>query len=211
MAKSYDNLEDVKSKLLGTIVMYDGVPCHIKQVYTAADYGNDEHEYWLATSNLGGRLVITRGLTDPLFNFTKFNIGYANYKSAAVWWYRLPYKQYRQGLKADQFRYHASEKAAALGIFSFGTGKDIDQMLKAEYPGFEEVEKTIKSQENGGLPIVQAFHKNFALSHDRIHDDMILEYKGQLIGNIIDRKTFKLLSEYSHLNEVVQETLANAA
>jgi hypothetical protein len=205
MAKTYDNLEDAKSKLYGTIVYYEDTPVYVKGVFNGVDAvpGGKENDFYLqVTDNLVGKKHSIKPVVDPKFNFTKFNLGYANHKTSAAWWYRMPLKQYRQGLKSDQLRFHASEKAMGMGgQFSFNGAMCINDMLMNVYPNIEVAEKEARDAD---YTRVVAFHKNFAMSYDHIHKDMILEYKGQVIGYIAGGN-FHLIDECEHLHESLKE------
>ena len=202
MAKHYDNLEDVKSKLVGTIVYYDDVPVVVK----AADlYPEDGSLAVVITNHLAARGTSIRKIDDPLLNYMKFNLGYANYAHGAVWWYRMPHRQYRQGLKNEQMRYSISERGMNPG-HSFQAGNSVNEMLLNKYPSIETIEEKLKDADRDHS-IVMAFHKNFAMSYDKIHKDMIVEYKGSVIGCMSDKREIKLLDEYNHLNESLREAV----
>lgn len=200
MAKTYDNLEDVRSKLLGTIVYYDGVPVPIKDVQPD---GAGNFEILFAKSILGGRGHDTKLLTDPGFNFNRFNLGYANHNSGAYWWYRIPAKQYQQGIKANQMNYKTT-LAHNGGLIMFKMGQAIDMMLRNDYPDFDVAHKRAMDGVDEGLTV--AFHKDFAVSWDKIHKDLILEYKGKLIGHM-PGKDIKLIDEFEHLYESCKEAV----
>lgn len=204
MSKYYDNIDDVKSKLVGTIVYYDGVPVVVK----AADFHPEGGFGVITSTHLVGRTTVMRKIDDPLLNYMKFNLGYSNNNHGAVWWYRVPQRQYRQGLKAEQMRYTCSERSLNPG-YNFQATESINRMLLNKYPDIDTIEKKFRDNE---VNTVMAFHKNFAMSYDRIHDDMVVEYKGQLIGCIAkefgrDQPTFKLMNEYIHLNESLKEAV----
>ena len=202
MAKTYDNIEDVKTKLLGTFVYYDGVPVLIKDIQHGVVPGT--FELMFAKSILGGRGHDTKLLTDPGFNFTRFNLGYANHNSGAYWWYRVPGKQYQQGLKANQMNYKCTMSHAGGGMIIFKSGSPVDSMLRNDYPDFDLAHKSAVNGADEGLTV--AFHKDFAVSWDKIHKDLILEYKGKLIGHMPGNE-IKLIDEFEHLYESCKEAV----
>lgn len=200
MAKHYDNLEDVKSKLAGTIIYYENVPVYVKQAITDEENGSFILQ---VTNSLTARNTKYVKLDDPLLNWTRYHLGYCNMKWGSVWWYRKPLRQYRQGLKSDQMKYAVSSQAFDHG-YEFGATQAVEAMLIDRYPNVHEIEQTLKDFE---VPVV-AFHKDFALSWDKIHKDMILEHKGRLIGCMSNRLTdVKLADEYEHLTETVKEVI----
>lgn len=198
MGKYYDNIEDVRSKLLGTIVYYNEAPVVVKDVQQSPEKTFDV----FFTKSFFGRGFETKPLTDPGFNFSRFNIGYANHgANGAVWWYRQPAKQYQQGLKANQLSYRTSG-VGHVGVM-FKVGQPIEQMLLNKYPNYDEALKTIHSVDDN---ISVAFHKDFAVSWDKIHKDALLEYKGKLIG-YMPGSEIKLIDEFQHLYEPCKEAI----
>lgn len=197
MSLTYDNLEDARSKLLGTIVYYDGAPVSVKDVQM-----DKPNEFVLFVNSLTGRGITAKKLVDPAFNFTRFNLGYANYNDGGCyWWYRVPKKQYQQGLRAEQLKFKSSSH---LGNPIFRPSKPVQDMLTDSYPEFEECVKTIRDTP---FPIVRAFNKDFAMSYDKIHDDLVIEYKGQQVGAMPSRYEIKLIEEFKHLYEPCKEIL----
>lgn len=213
----YDNLEDVRAKLNGTMCYYKGKAIYIKECYDAAQmyeagafakgYNEDKKpkagEYCIGAVNVGGRVKMYFLLTDPDFNYQDFQIGYANHPGAAVYWYRQPIKQYRQGLKDGQVGCNVSQPGYK-GAFRFEFGKPIAEMMEGRYPKFNDAVSTVKSGEH----VIVAFHPCFAVSWDKVHEDVILEYKGRCIAHGTNHQNFKLMEECGHLTEAVKEALA---
>lgn len=193
----YDNLEDVRSKLLGTYVYYEGKAVLVKDIGEVTP-----GTYMLTIVPPNGRSRKNCLLDDPNLNYMRYNLGYSNHGHSAAWWYRMPLKQYRQGLKNEQMRLYAS-KDEYLHRVEFGFNKPITDMLEGVYPKFEEIEKPLKDKNAE----VIAFHKDFAASWDAIHRDMVLEYKGKSIG-CFKKNDFELMEEFQHLTEALKEAVA---
>ncbi|CAN5950619.1 unnamed protein product [Sphagnum jensenii] len=85
-------------------------------------------------------------------------------------------KQYRQGLRSDQVSYRFTNRSHGI---EFKRGKYMAEMLENRYPSFEQCCKLLKEDEAE----VIAFDRNFALAIDKIHEDYILEYKGEENGD----------------------------
>ena len=200
MAKHYDNLEDVKSKLAATIIYHDKIPVYCK---TALCDGYGKEFFLQITKSLSSKVITQVPLVDPKLNWTEYNIGYTNHECGALWWYRKPIRQYRQGLKNEQMGYIASEKTYNPGA-GFGINKSVEAMLLNQYPDIDEIEKKLKDTE---VPVV-AFHKDFALSWDKIHKDMLIEHKGKLIGCMQGKLSkIQLADDYEYLTETIQEII----
>lgn len=201
----YDNIDDAVSKLSGTIIYYGKQPVVVKQVQYDEDdpdpVGNKKFQV-VCTKTLTGRSghQIAK-LNDPLLNYKRFNLGYANYEHGSVWWYRKPVRQYRQGLKNDQLKYLVGEGSIDFG-FGFQPSKPIEAMLTNMYPDKDEILKFIIDSPG----TVRAIHKDLAVKWDKVHQDMVLEYKGRLIG-CTDKNfsNIKLMDDHKYLTETVQE------
>lgn len=201
----FDNIDDVKSKFVGTICYYDGNPIMVK----TASFQCDENgkfipmRFELTVVPYGDKSRVIK-LEDPLFNYKEYNLGYANNAHYAVWWYRVPYKQYQQGLKKEQLHYISSDPHFMVEE-NFNFSKPYVCMLSNDYPNMDLCEKVLKDQKTK----MAAFHKDFALSWDDIHEDFVLEYRGVKVGASLNGnlKEFKLTADYKHLAEALMEAL----
>lgn len=194
----YDNIEDANGKLAGTICLLKGKPVLVREVCTSDE--DPKAPYTLLVQGHRDRNYIKSNIDDPNFSFKDFNLGYANQGSYACWWFRKPMKQFRQGLRIDQMSLKMSRPELA-GHFRWEFGLPIVKMLENNYPPIEECAKALRDQMTEGA----AFHKDVALSFDRIHQDYLVEYRGSIVGNTADLKTFTLLNEYKYLTEAIQE------
>lgn len=196
MKLKYDNLEDAKMKLVGTYCMFKGKAVVIKLL--ECEPGTTDkyvvHGTYMATSR-----GFTCSIDDPNFNCSNYNIGYINVMRAAAWFYRIPLKQYRQGLRHDQVGIKYSQRAFA--DITFQPSKPLCSMMENSYPNFKTSSELLKAQEAN----IVAFHKDFAMTFDSIHKDFILEYKGANIGFTNNLKDMSLTEEYKHLTESLKE------
>lgn len=196
----YDTVEDASAKLTSTICYYEDKAVTVKIVQggdtpgaiMAGIVGRD----WARAKYVN--------IKDPKFRYTKFNLGYANHGQVAVWWCRIPMKQWRQGLRADQMQRFASN-AMYNDYGRWGFDKSICGMLENQYPHIDDCRKILTDKTSYNI----AFHKDFGLSWDNLHQDFILEYRGKNIGTSHDLKKFNLTDEHKYLGEVVAETLKN--
>ena len=200
---TFDNIDDVQSKFHQTICYYENKVVLVKGANLRADnFGNPlmtKFDLVIAHYQAKNKTI---GLEDPKFNYTEYNLGYANSGLYSIWWYRKPVKQYKQGLRPEQMGFSASIEIYDK-IDPFGFHKSCVDMLENNYPDLNAIEKPLRDTAVNTI----AFHKDFALSFDRIHEDFILEYKGNKIGASTNKSLseFRLLSEYKHLAEALQE------
>lgn len=199
----YDNADDVKAKLAGTLCYHGGKACLVREAMPDFDHEQQKEIYLLRLQFLNSRHYKTVKLDDPDFNYMRFNLGYSNHGHSAVWWYRIPIKQYHQGLRHNQLKKRLTNPAYA-GHVEFGLNLPICNMMEAVYPDFEQCVKDLKD----GDANVSAFHQDFAASWDKVHKDLIIEYKGVQVGSLISRDNFNLMDEYKHLTEALKEAVA---
>ncbi|OYV41138.1 MAG: hypothetical protein B7Z80_02680 [Rhodospirillales bacterium 20-64-7] len=195
----YDNIDDAQIKLLKTICLYDKKPVHVLGVDMADIHGKLPYKL---TLKLPTGDYINCLLDDPKFSFRDYNLGYANQGAAPYWWFRRPLKQYRQGLRGDQMESRFSNPNLYGGA-RFEYSRGIIAMLENQYPHYEKCARPLVDGEAYGL----AFHKDFALSYDRLHKDFIIEYRGKVIGQTKNFKDFTVLDEFKHLQEPLTEAL----
>ena len=199
MKPTFDNLEDVQSKFAGTVCMYDDKAALVKSASISAE---DASSYVLSIQAWNTPRGKQIKLLDPKFKYTSFNLGYANNGMYAGWWYRKPAKQYRQGLKADQLFARTSDPNIGCGHFNWSSA--FARMLENVYPTLEQSHKAVVDQ----LATVSAFHKDFAISWDSMHEDYVIEYRGIKIGVSPNLKEFKLRAEHRYLTEALMEVIA---
>jgi hypothetical protein len=193
----FDNVKDVNDKFRTTICYYKEKAVYIKSVEAL-----DNKEFVLFTNTLGGKTIPVH-LRDPELNYVLFNIGYVNHKSNAVWWFRRPIKQYQQGLKREQMAY-ITDSSPDVG---FGFVKPFIHMLENKYP-YIEICATLIAQKDSETRNM-AFHKDFALLWDDLHQNHVLQYRAHSIGVSLDSKLskFRLKDEFTYLFEALEEAL----
>jgi hypothetical protein len=200
---AFDILQEVNSKFVGTVVLYDK-KAHL--VKSADHFPEKPGEFALHLAPYNARAIKTINLNDPALDYKNYRIGYVNGTGIASWWFRTPHKQWAQGLKSSQMKWKVSHHGGHVHD-NFGFNRSFNNMLEGIYPDIESVKKSLIEEEAQSA----AFHKDFALSYDDIHDDFILEYHATKIGVSMDRelKQFKILPEARHLVEALQEARSN--
>ncbi len=199
MKLGYDNLDDARTKLAGTYCLYKGKALTVKQVDQFPDNGT---KFLAWGPNMFNGRNVQFEVEDPDFNCSDYNIGYVNMNCCSVWFYRVPAKQWRQGLRYDQCKAKYTNKEYAQMV-SLKACKQVAEMLENKYPIFNNAKDLVVS----GDVAVMAFHKDFALSRDRIHQDWLIEYKGTTIGFMDGKRSTKLMDEHEHLTEALREVI----
>lgn len=195
----FDMLEEVAQKFTGTVVLYEKKASLVKGI--TGNPTKPDH-YALQVMRAHEKTLKVVNLDDPDLDYKNYQIGYCNGGNYTSWWYRKPHKQWSQGLKSNQMGWRISANGGHAHD-NFGFNKPFINMLEGVYPNIETVKKLLIDQQ----AMAVAFHKDFALSFDDIHDDFVLEYHGTKIGASIDRelKQFKIMPEARYLIEALQE------
>lgn len=204
MRLGYDNLNDAQTKLNGTYAYYDGKAILIKSVHPRNDMKPNNGEYLIIPVNMAGtRQLEPFHMEDPKFNCWRYNLGYANKRGYAAWFYRRPVKQWKQGLRHDQVDSRFSAMDGEYGGIDF-RGVHIAEMLENRYAKLSTAAAAVQQ----GEAKIMAFHRHFALSFDKFHDDFLVEYKGVKFASSKDLKSFKIVKGFEHIDEALKEAIA---
>lgn len=210
----YDNTDLAKQKLHGTICYYDGRAVMVKEI--TYNYGKDDPNHEKPPA-IGARIFHIDGskpgafvvsLDDPKFQFMEYNTGYINFSGYALWYYRVPHRQWKQGLHRSQFQMRDYSKLMDYHDFdNFGSNEFTAAMLENRYPSFKEALATLENPNY----LKMAFHKDFALYRDKMRKDFMIEWKGFPAAfqykdfddpNVIK---FRCAPEMGYLKESIQE------
>ena len=201
----YDNFDDCKSKLLGTIIYYKGQAVYVKDIQPEPDpTGTFYVDYSLKIAHVDKRGMTDVKLSDPDLNFMEYQLGYANFQGTALYWYRKPVKQYKQGLKAEQLNYKIANPNHVLHEHPFSFNRSVINMLEGRYPSIEGAKDLLKA----GAAGVLAFHKDFAFAYNDVFEAYELEYKGVKIGHTADLVNVNLTDKYAYVKEALMEAVA---
>lgn len=202
----YDNFDDVKTKLGQTIIYYKGQAVFVKDIQPIPNEAGDIYiDYTLSIAFQDKRNMQKVKLSDvDNLNYLKYQLGYANFHGTAIYWYRKPVKQYKQGLKADQMHYKIADGNQMMQDQPWNFNRPVIDMLEGRYPTFKEAKELIKM----GVAKVLAFHKDFAFSHNPVFDEFELEYKGVKIGHTPDFVNINLTDKYAYVKEALMEAVA---
>jgi hypothetical protein len=186
-----------RPNLSGTYCLYNGKAFVVKLIEQMA-----ANQYMAAGQFFQNGKPIECLIDDPDFNCSDYNVGYVNYFHSGAWFYRLPMKQYSQGLRSNQCGLRASNPN--FSDVSLGFNKPVGKMLENDYPKYAEAADLLKTEQAK----IVAFHKDFAMTYDEMHKDFILEYKGNRIGYTHDLAEVKFMTEFEYLNEALKEAVA---
>jgi len=202
----YDNFEDCKAKLGQTIIYYKGKAAYVKDIQPIPNEAGDVYiDYNLTLAFVDKRNMQKVKLSEAdSLNYLKYQLGYCNFHGTAIYWYRKPVKQYKQGLKADQMHYKITNPNLMLHDQPWNFTRPIIDMLEGRYPTVKEAAELLKN----GAAVILAFHKDFAIAHNPVFDEFELEYKGTKIGRTPDFVNVNLTDKYAYVKEALMEAVA---
>lgn len=201
----YDNVQDARAKLQGTFCYYKGRAVNVREVDERDLNGSTQISCLMSFMDDPGSRGFRIPMTDPEFAYMQFNLGYMNVGPYAVWYYRIPLRQYRQGLRRDQCSVRDESglqpNGGHHGYDLLGNNAHTADMMMNKYPTFEEAIKKLSD----GQTIKIAFHRNFALFRDKLRRDYVLEYKGVPTAFGSTDAMFKCADNMGYLRETLQE------
>lgn len=202
----YDNHEMAKQKLLGTLCYYDGRAVLVKEVKVKYEGEEDKPVQKFCAFIVGIEIPAKTNmvyLDDPKFQFMEFNTGYINYAGYALWYYRIPSRQWKQGIHKTQFALRDASKLTNEyhQYDNFGNNECTAKMLENRYPGFDESVEQLKDPAFTKV----AFHKDFAVYKDKFRKDCIIEYKGIPAAFWDKEGMFVCTDHMKYLRESIQE------
>lgn len=194
--RGYDTAAYAASRLVDTIILYDGAPVIVRTV---------------KSSDVGTGIAVTfTEILDPTekvktddiskFNLDPVRLGYVNYRKDPVYLTRAPMRRdWRQGLRALNI-YDADGNNPRMIPYHV-----IAQTIMNRYPTFASILETMSSPlfEYGGL----AYHRDFCLSREGR-----LRYKGMFaVGQVnMDNGDVVIDADYSWVGEAFNESMEAA-
>lgn len=200
LAIKYENLEDARMRLRGTVVLYEGSPFYIRDVQRPQTKDDGIFRVVGNPLPLTGRETVDpegemrKFISSKNFDIGAFRMGYVNSPSGAFYCSRLPNRQQKQGLSGDTFS-GRTNRGNAVPFTTFTSTKEVVNMVKNDYPSFDLAKRSLAKS-----PAV-AFSRDFCLERDEILEDLQhLYHKGSKVGavlngNIVLGNKFKCLKE----------------
>lgn len=201
MCLPYTTVEDAQQHLLGSVIMFDGRPAYVQDVYASSTGGIHTRLRFLPRMND----EIQVSIFDPRVETKELGsrLGYLNVggRYGAQYVRRIPARQYKQGLVRQNVQIGGDHRSGSTFNFTdtLRTGAFVDMMTRV-YPTFNESLDMLKA--NPELPSV-AFNHDFAI----VKQDLgyyLIAYKGEQIA-WGDPKEFKLPGQYHYLKELLNK------
>lgn len=196
----YETLDEANRRIGGTVIYQGDKPVW---VHECRYDGNDKMV--AAISDLPNYQTTARevAIEDPSMNWSRYNIGYINLDTGAIWANRLPTRgKYKQGLYRDNMRFtrlspmHANpEFSTVMRTIGFR------DMLEGTYPSLSAAISRLRADYEPPLSV--AFQKDFAIRRDPFRGDFYLDYKGEPIG--FGTEEFQIPDNFKYLREIINK------
>ena len=212
----YETSEEVRFRLEGTVVLYDGDPVYISRVRVPE--GENEiarvyyHELPLKRPGFGNEDLegqaggIRKYLSSKKFDLAPFKMGYMNYQGNAVFVSRTPVRQNKQGLAQHNTVFNDT-RGRATDLLTFSRMikcQEFVDMIKGKYPSFKEVGELLGKDDVSSVAISRSFA--FLIDHDL--EALVLIHKGTKCGIALkDDKGLKIPEKYKFLCEEMEDHL----
>lgn len=208
----YDNVEEVRRRLVGGIVIYRNEPVFVVE---AAAIKGSKARYGVCIRNLPGQDRSWKiALDDPELNYRSMRVGFMNINGDVLRAVRYPQRSVAQSVGAHNCTIYTLD-GKNLRNYREPTGQLIPaqnfvQLLQQHQEAVDSVSGrfpdmvTARKEVETGRVKARAFHYDWAYA--LAYGAPVLWYKSQAVGLTLDpRKIFKLENRLSYLKESLEE------
>lgn len=205
---TYEEIDEVKTRVEGSIVLYDGRPVYITKVgYPEA--GDDKEiarVYFRQLPYVGGRDggETRKYLSSKKFDLAPFKMGYINYGRDAYFLARTPVRQYKQGLSgATLTSTDVMGKKVPLSFADLIQKQAFVDMFDGKYPSFRDAGELLGEEKNNSVAISRTFA--FTLDHEL--EALYLLHKGVKCGLAYKKdRGIRVPPKFNFLREEMEES-----
>lgn len=174
-----DDIDFIRKRLEGTIIMYDDEPVYVNVIERMAG------DVALIVTRISDDIVEKASLDK--FDFRPVSLGYINRaRSGASWLARAPIRAWQQGLS------QANVTSTNGGVDIWDNRKYLRDTILGNYPTLQEASKS---------KVKKAFSKDFAIEGNDIH------YKDRDVIGVYEKDKIVLKDRYIYLSEYIQEVV----
>lgn len=206
---AYETHEEIKFRLEGSVVLYDGDPVIITRVNHPEAAEGDEIARVLFQKlpfKIGKAGRETRKyLSSRKFDLAPFRMGYFNCKDEATFASRIPTRQNKQGLTANtcSLTNVKGRRSETVTFHDVINSQGFADMVAGKYPTFAEARAMFEYNKN---TLSVAVSRSFALWEDKDLDALLVVHKGAKCGIALKgQKTVNLPPKFHFLREEFEE------
>jgi hypothetical protein len=207
--ETYETTKEVKFRLEGTVVLYDGAPVLISRVNIPDDEDKKEiarvffYELPYGGRENGGKET-RKYLSSKKFDLAPFKMGYFNHGGEAICASRVPIRQNQQGLSANtcSLTNIRGNKSGNLHFNMMIGSKGFVDMVSGKFPTFTEAGEMLGNKDNSSVAVSRSFA--FLIDHDL--EALLLMHKGIRCGIAVrGQKALNLPPKFHFLREEAEE------
>lgn len=217
--EAYETAEEIKFRLEGTVVLYDGAPVLINRVSIpgAEDRKEIARVFFYNLPFMGKLLVNKYGdiaenpqhetrkyLSSKKFDLAPFKMGYFNHGGEATFVSRIPNRQNKQGMNAGtcSLTNINGKRSDTVNFNTLIASQGFVDMVAGKFPTFTEALKMLGDEDQSSVAISRSFA--FLIDHDI--EALFLTHKGVKCGVVTkDQKVLKLPPKFRFLREEAEE------
>lgn len=178
----YEDIDEVKARVEGTVVLYDGRPVYITKVgFLDVDEQRKDiaRVYFKELPYKAESPDVRKYLSSKNFDLAPFKMGYTNLRGQAIFLARNPVRQYKQGLSAATLVCtDVRGQKIPLGFVDLLSRKEFVDMYDGKYPSFKDAGELLGKDDTSSVAISRSFA--FTLDHDL--EALYLLHKGIKCG-----------------------------
>lgn len=202
----YETAEEIRFRLEGTLVKYDGDPVYITRVnMPEADDGKEIARVFFRKLPYKNKdQEVRKYLSSRKFDLTPFKMGYFNHNKQAFFVSRNPVRQNKQGLSADTtiLRDVRGKPCGDMSFALMTTSDGFVDMLNNKYPDFKDAVTMLDQKDNSSVALTQTFA--FNIDHDL--EALVLMHKGTRCGLAMrEDRALKIPKKFHFLREELEE------
>ena len=208
----YETVDEVKSRLEGTVVLYQDDPVYITRVSMpdAEDRKEIARVFFvplpLGKEGLikGGGKEVRKYLSSKHFDLAPFKMGYMNHNGEATFVSRAPVRQYKQGFSQTTavFTDCRGRKSERIGFANAIREQGFLDMVKGKFPDFKTAGDMLGDKEVSSVALSRSFC--FIVDHDL--EALLLLHKGVKCGIAMKGdKGLKVAPKFAFLREEMED------
>ena len=195
----YENAEEVRFRLEGTVVLYDGKPVYITKVNnTLGDDAFEIARVFFRPVPYEARDKETRKyLSSRKFSLEPFKMGYMNTDKEVVYLSRAPVRQQRQGLCQQNLSITDvfGDKSKNHDFSTVIRSKGFSDMVEGLYPCYDKALEMLRDRTSVALSNI------FALAYDPDFSIMYLLNRGTKCGASFMGEKMRIPDKFKFLRE----------
>jgi hypothetical protein len=217
----YETVEEVRQKLVGSVIMFDNQPVFVQSSDSDDNGINITIDCLPLNRKSPSRNKVY--IEDPKIDFRSLGtrLGFinmvdpsGNYTEDVVYSSRVPIRQSKQGLDERTVAFRQINSNYKVNVFSSAVSREgLNNTLMNKFPSPKEAYDYIMNTPNvvakafhRKYVVAKAFHRKYSLFYDKISPPFLI-YRNEKVGYTEDGITFKLPKSKDFLTEELSDMI----